>query len=81
LAGWALYRAFVHSALRDWTMVGLWFTLAFYTKYQTFVLLLPAFAFAIVDPQARRCWGKPSPYIASAVAAALCAPPSSDRLC
>ena len=74
LAGWSLYRAFVDNSLRDWLLVGLWFTLAFYTKYQAFVLLLPALAFAVVDPQARRCWGKPGPYIASAVTAALCAP-------
>jgi hypothetical protein len=74
LAGWSLYRAFVGNAWRDWLLVGLWFTLAFYTKYQTFVLLAPAFIFSIVDSQARRCWRKPGPYIAAVVCAALCAP-------
>ena len=74
LAGWSLYRSFVGSALRDWLLVGLWFALAFYTKYEAFVLLVPALLFSIVDPQARRCWGKPGPYIASVVCAGLCAP-------
>ena len=74
LAGWSLYRAFVGGALRDWLLLGLWFALAFYTKYEAFVLLVPALLFSVVDPQARRCWGKPGPYIASVVCAGLCAP-------
>ncbi len=74
LAGWSLYRAFAGNALRDWLLVGLWFALAFYTKYQAFVLLLPALACALVDPRARQCWRKPGPYVAAAVAALLCAP-------
>jgi hypothetical protein len=53
----------VDNASRDWLLVGLWFTLAFYTKYQAFVLLLPAFAFAVVDPQARRCWENRAPML------------------
>ena len=61
LAGWSLYRAFVGNAWRDWLLVGLWFALAFYTKYQAFVLLAPALIFSIVDPQARRCWGNQAP--------------------
>ena len=74
LAGWSLYRAFVGNALRDWLLVGLWFALAFYTKYQAFVLLLPVLAFAVVDPHARQCWRKPGPYVAAAVSGVLCAP-------
>ncbi len=74
LAGWSLYRAFVGNALRDWLLVGLWFALAFYTKYQAFVLLLPVLAFAVVDPHARQCWRKPGPYVAAVVSAVLCAP-------
>ena len=73
-AGWSLYRAFVGNALRDWLLVGLWFALAFYTKYQAFVLLLPVLAFAVVDPHARQCWRKPGPYVAAAVSAVLCTP-------
>ncbi len=74
LAAWSLYRAFVGNAWRDWLLVGLWFALAFYTKYQTVVLLLPAFVFSIVNQQARQCWRKRGPYVAALVCAVLCAP-------
>jgi 4-amino-4-deoxy-L-arabinose transferase-like glycosyltransferase len=74
LAGWSLYRAFVGERLRDWLLVGLWFALAFYAKYEAVVLLIPALLFAIVDPQARRCWKGFGPYLAAAVCAVLFAP-------
>src|SRR3974390_564268 len=56
LAGWSLYRGLVGNRLGDWALVGLWFALAFYAKYEAVILLVPALAFSLLDPQARRAW-------------------------
>ncbi len=64
LAGWTLYRAFVDRQRRDWILVGLWFALAFYAKYAAVMLVAPLLLFSVVDPQARRCWRTPGPYLA-----------------
>ena len=74
LAGWSLYRAFIGGAIRDWLLVGVWFALAYYTKYEVIVLLFPALLFSVVAPKARECWRTAGPYIAAAVCAILIAP-------
>jgi hypothetical protein len=74
LAAWSLYRAFVGQRLIDWALVGLWFALAFYAKYEAVILLAPALAFSVIDGRARRSWRGAGPYVAAAVCAVLFAP-------
>jgi 4-amino-4-deoxy-L-arabinose transferase-like glycosyltransferase len=74
LAGWSLYRAFLGGRLLDWLLVGVWFGLAFNSKYEAIVLLAPALLFAVVNAPARQCWKGPGPYLAALVCAALFAP-------
>jgi hypothetical protein len=74
LAGWTLYRAFVDGRRLDWILAGLWLALAFYAKYAAVTLVAPLLLFAAVDPQARRCWRTPGPYLAIAVFFGVLAP-------
>ena len=74
LAGWTLYRAFVDRRRLDWMLVGLWFALAFYAKYAAVMLVAPLLLFSVIDPQARRCWRTPGPYLAVLAFFVLLAP-------
>jgi hypothetical protein len=74
LAGWSLYRAFVGERRLDWILVGLWLALAFYAKYAAVTLIVPLLLFSVVDPQARRSWRTPGPYLAILVFFAVLAP-------
>jgi len=64
LTGWSLYRALVDRRRADWILVGLWLALAFYAKYAAVTLVAPLLLFSMIDPQARRCWRTPGPYLA-----------------
>jgi 4-amino-4-deoxy-L-arabinose transferase-like glycosyltransferase len=74
LAGWSLHRAFVDRRLLDWVLVGAWLALAFYAKYAAVTLVAPLLLFAVTDPQARRCWRTPGPYLALLAFLALLGP-------
>jgi len=74
LTGWTLYRAFVGRRRPDWILVGLWFALAFYAKYAAVTLIAPLLLFSVVDPQARRSWRTPGPYLAILVFGVVLAP-------
>jgi hypothetical protein len=64
----------VGNRLADWALVGLWFALAFYAKYEAVILLVPALAFSLIDAEARRAWRGAGPYLAGLVCAVLFAP-------
>ena len=48
--------------------------LAFYAKYAAVTLVAPLLLFAVADPQARRCWRTPGPYLAIVAFLAVLAP-------
>ena len=72
--GLFLYRAFLRQRLRDFILVGIGFALAFLGKYVAATLLAPVLLFAVIDPQARRCWRNAGPYLAMLVFLALVSP-------
>ena len=74
LAAWSLYRAFILGRRMDWALTGLWFAVAFYTKYSVVTLLIPLLLFAVIDREARRAWKTPGPYLAMLVFTLLVAP-------
>jgi 4-amino-4-deoxy-L-arabinose transferase-like glycosyltransferase len=74
LAGWSLHRALVDRRPLDWILVGLWLALAFYAKYAAITLVVPLLLFALLDPDARRCWRTPGPYLAAGVFFAVLGP-------
>jgi 4-amino-4-deoxy-L-arabinose transferase-like glycosyltransferase len=78
-ACWAAVVLCGHRALRTgrtawWLGTGLAVGLGLLSKYSLVFLLAALFVFLLCQPQARRCWGRPGPYLAALVALALFAP-------
>ena len=48
--------------------------MAFYAKYTAITLVVPLVLFALLEPQARRCWSTIGPYVAMVVFAVVLAP-------
>lgn len=74
LAALALWHGLTRDRWLDWALLGLWGALALYGKYFAAFLLLALLLFLLFDPEARRCWRRPGPWIAGAVFAAVLAP-------
>jgi 4-amino-4-deoxy-L-arabinose transferase-like glycosyltransferase len=51
-----------------WCMAGLWFGLAMLSKYTAVLVMAGLFVFALTNPQRRRWFRKPGPYLAGVIA-------------
>ena len=76
---WALAGFSFHAALRDgklvhWTLLGIAIGLALWAKYFVAMLAAPLALFMLLDPQARRHFATPGPYIAIACVLMIAAP-------
>ena len=79
IAGWAaallyLKRALVDGRAHAWWGVGIAFGLGLLAKYTIILLGLSAFVFMLVDPEARRWFARPQPYLAALLALLLFSP-------
>ncbi len=74
LAALALWNGLTRDRLADWALLGLWAALALYGKYFAGFLLLALLLFLLLEPTVRRCWRRPGPYLAAAVALLLLLP-------
>lgn len=77
--GWACIILFAHraihtGALRWWAVVGVAVGLTLLCKYTIGVLLIPLTAYLVLDPQARKHFRTPGPYLAAAIALLVFAP-------
>lgn len=62
-AGFFFYRALVRGHALYWILAGAVVSLAFWTKYSAVVFGLSLGLFLLFDPQARRTWRTPGPYL------------------
>jgi 4-amino-4-deoxy-L-arabinose transferase-like glycosyltransferase len=62
-AGFFLYRALVRGHALYWIAAGAVVALAFWTKYSAVIFGLSLGLFLVFDPQARRAWRTPGPYL------------------
>jgi hypothetical protein len=79
LPAWALSVASLHRALRrgspfDWAVLGLCLAAAAYGKYTSAVLAAVMVGFLLLEPEARRSWRSPGPYLCASVCLLLLAP-------
>jgi 4-amino-4-deoxy-L-arabinose transferase-like glycosyltransferase len=74
LATWSFYRALRFGRLLDWLLLGLCLAGAAYGKYVSFVLALVMVGFMLLEPQARRVWRTPGPYLCAALCLLLLVP-------
>jgi 4-amino-4-deoxy-L-arabinose transferase-like glycosyltransferase len=68
-----------HAALKRgrlgfWVLLGFAFGAALWAKYFVVVLAAPYALFTLLDPQARRAWATPGPYVGLTVALLVAAP-------
>lgn len=66
LTGWFVYRAIAAGRMRDWLLAGVFFALAFWAKYAVVVLAATIGLLLVLDPQARKAWRTPGPYVMAA---------------
>jgi 4-amino-4-deoxy-L-arabinose transferase-like glycosyltransferase len=74
LAIWAFHRALRRGTLGAWAVLGLALAAAAYGKYISAVLAAVMIGFMLAEPQARRAWRTPGPYLAAALCLLLLAP-------
>jgi 4-amino-4-deoxy-L-arabinose transferase-like glycosyltransferase len=74
LAGWSLYRALRFARPLDWALLGVWLAIAAYGKYVSALLAAVMVGFMVVEPQARRCWRTPGPYLCAVLCLILLSP-------
>jgi dolichol-phosphate mannosyltransferase len=79
LAAWAgslyfLERALLGGQSRAWLAAGLCLGIGMISKYSIALLGVAAAAFMLWDREARRCWGRPEPYLAALLALAIFSP-------
>ncbi len=72
--GLFFYRALKRGRAFDWLLAGAFLAGAFWSKYAAFVLAAALFLFLLADPQARRAWRTPGPYLMAAAFAVVIAP-------
>src|SRR5262249_59510451 len=70
----AFSRALRAGRLREWCFLGLGLAGAAYAKYVGAVLAVVMVAFLLLEPQARRCWRTPGPYLSAGLCLVLLAP-------
>ncbi|MDR0705332.1 MAG: glycosyltransferase family 39 protein [Planctomycetaceae bacterium] len=63
-----LYWALTQNRLRMWILTGFWLGLGFHGKYTIALLVFTMLVFMFIDPQARKYWKTPRPYITILVA-------------
>src|SRR5262249_46931700 len=63
LTGLFLYRALTDARARDWLIAGAMLALCFWSKYAAFALAGSVGLFLLIDPDARRAWRTPGPYL------------------
>jgi hypothetical protein len=63
LTGWFGYRAIVGGRNRDWIAAGAFLALAFWAKYAAFALAATGGLLLLIDPDARRTWRTPGPWL------------------
>src|SRR5207248_7782920 len=78
-ASWAASILCFHRALRTdriswWLGLGVAAGLGLLSKYTIAFLFAPMLVYVLTDRQARRCFGRPGPYLAALVALGLFAP-------
>jgi 4-amino-4-deoxy-L-arabinose transferase-like glycosyltransferase len=69
-----LFRACQRDRVRDWLATGAWAGLGLLAKYSLVFLLVPLLVWMLLEPQARRYWRRPGPYLALAVMLLIVAP-------
>ena len=74
LTAWFFYRALAAQRLRDWMLAGLFLALCFWSKYTAFAFAGTLGLFLLVDPQARKAWATPGPYLMGVSFLAVLAP-------
>lgn len=74
LATLSFYRALRFERLLDWLLLGFCLAGAAYGKYVSFLLALAMIGFMLIEPQARRAWRKPGPYLCAALCLLLLGP-------
>ncbi len=74
LAGYSLHAALRRGKLIHWALLGLAIGIALWAKYFVAMLAAPLALFMLLDPQARRNFATPGPYVAIAVAIVIAAP-------
>ena len=72
--GWLLYRALARGRTIDWALSGVALALAFWSKYAAFALAGAIGIFLLADPEARRVWRTPGPYVMGLVFLIVIAP-------
>jgi hypothetical protein len=72
--GWFFYHAFARGRAIDWAMSGTGLALAFWSKYAAFTLAGTMGVVLFADPDARRSWLTPGPYIMGVAFLILIAP-------
>lgn len=63
----ACWKAVETDRLRDWLLLGLAMGVGLLTKYAQGVLAVLLLGWLVLDPQARRCWRRPGPWLACGV--------------
>ncbi len=74
LAGYAFHAALKRGRLGHWVLLGIAFGGALWAKYFVVMLAVPYALFMLFDPQARRAFATPGPWLALAVALVIAAP-------
>jgi dolichyl-phosphate-mannose-protein mannosyltransferase len=74
LAGFAFHRALRGGRARHWLLLGLCIGILLWAKYFVAVLAVPLAIFMLADPDARKHFSTPGPYIALTAALAVMAP-------
>jgi Dolichyl-phosphate-mannose-protein mannosyltransferase len=74
LTAWFFYRALRGGGARDWILAGVCLALCFWSKYTAFAFAATLGVFLIADPQARRAWRTPGPYLMAAAFLLVLAP-------
>jgi hypothetical protein len=74
LTGWFGYRAIAGGRNRDWLAAGVFLALAFWSKYAAFALAATGGMVLLIDPDARRAWRTPGPWLMIAAFLIVLAP-------
>ena len=74
LTGWFGYRAIAGGRNRDWLAAGAFLALAFWSKYAAFALAATGGLVLLIDPDARRAWRTPGPWLMIAAFLIVLAP-------
>ena len=74
LTGWLVYRGVSGARIVDWALAGVCLALAFWSKYAAVALAATIGIFLLADPDARRSWLTPGPYVMAAMFALVIAP-------